>query len=264
MIPPSSISPKSSAFQSTQTARKLAEHPFGSIPAVGQTFVRFGNGNNTEDMGVLKTLKSLYSHLWKPGNKDYIKGYALKFGPDVAVPALFSIPVVGWIGGLLALPFTSMASNAGDKIIKKAVGEQGNQNNPFTHLIDMTHTWQGNPKDWNKKEKDVVGQLKDHYDKFIDNLLPEKNDDNLRKKIRIGEKGKDSKIFKTLEDLVSTKMRLSKSWFRHLATPFTWLHKGLSKMKFFPRALARVFLLPKFLLFGLFYLTRKRGAKLAH
>lgn len=208
------------------------------------------------------TLKTLQSHLTKPGNVEYLKGSLLKYGPDVAVPALFSIPVVGWAGGLLLTPFTSMVSKKGDGIIEKAVANNDNKQNPFTYLFKMGKTWSDTPKSWDQQgHGKVVDQLKGHYDGFIDNLLPDQNSQKVREKLRIGDKGRGNRIFRFLEDMVETKLRLSKSMFRHLATPFNYLHKGLSKLKFFPRALARVFLLPKFALFGLFYMARKFGPK---
>lgn len=247
------------ASQPFISGKKQAAWRSGVFSSAGQTFTRFGNG--PDKAGFLDILQTLRSHLTQPSNVEYLKGCAMKYSGDVAVPALFSVPVVGWAAGLLITPFTSILSNKGHQRIEKAAADTGNKDNPFTHLFKMSNTWSSDPKQWDKSEKSVVGQLKEHYDNFIDKLLPDAKSQKVRDTLRIGEKGKNSPVFTFLEDMVDTKLRLNKSKLRHLATPFNWVHKGLSKFKFFPRALARVLLLPKFALFGLFYLARKMGGK---
>jgi hypothetical protein len=218
--------------------------------------LRFGDG--AEKPGILKTLSTLASHLNKPGNQEYLKGYAIKYIPDVALPALFSIPVVGWVLGVPGIFVANWANNKGSRLVEEATQKAANKNNPFTDLIQMANTWSGDWKQITKeKNKDILEVLADQYDAFVKNLLPDPHDAKTRNTLMIGTDKKASKIYKGLNDLINAKLALSQSFFRHLSKPFDWIHAGLSKINV-PRAFARVFQLPGLILFGIFFLLKRK------
>ncbi len=234
----------------------MALRDFGSS-LLAKAQVRFGE--EAEKPGLLKTLSTLASHLNKPGNKEYLKGYAVKYIPDVALPAVFSIPVVGWVLGLPGIAVANWANKKGGALVEKASKNASNQNNPFTHLIQMSETWSG---DWKKIKKDknnkeILDVLADQYDDFVKNLLPDAHDAKTRQALMIGTNKKSSKIYTGLKDLINAKLALGKSFFRHLSKPFDWIHSGLSRINA-PRAFRRVFQLPKLLLFGVFFLLKRK------
>lgn len=243
--------------QPVRPAQKLALADI-SAPFTAKDRVRFGNGG--EKPGVFKTLSTLFSHLSKPGNKEYLTGYAIKYIPDVALPALFSVPVVGWVLGVPGIFVANWANKKGDRLVKEATQKSSNKNNPFTNLIEMAQTWSGDWKQIKKANKDqeILDVLADQYDAFVNNLLPDEHDAKTRNTLMIGTADKkNSKIYTTLSDLINAKRALGKSFFRHLSAPFDWIHGGLTRANA-PRAFARVFQLPKLILFGIFFLLKRK------
>lgn len=255
MILPSVIPAKLKTTQPVRPAQKLDLADI-SAPLTSKDRVRFGNGG--EKPGVFKTLSTLASHLSKPGNKEYLTGYAIKYIPDVALPALFSVPVVGWVLGVPGIFVANWANKKGSRLVEEASQKSSNKNNPFTDLIRMANTWSG---DWDQIKKDknkgILDVLADQYDAFVNNLLPDAHDAKTRNTLMIGTDKKSSKIYTTLSDLINAKLALGKSFFRHLSAPFDGIHTLLNRANA-PRAFARVFQLPKLILFAIFFLLKKK------
>lgn len=250
MIPPSSsIRSATPTLQPVQPGKRQAVG-FGQALA-GSPPIRFGGGGD-KPLSLMETAKTIYSHLKKQENPQVLKAFTMKYGTDFAFPALFAIPVVGWAAGILAIPFAWAFNKKGEKQLKDFAKDDKFKDHPAIRAEKIANHW--------TEDATSVDGLVERYNKFIESLFPAQdeagkpspNNIKLRKKLGLSKSAQDSKGYKFVQQLVDAKNALKKSVFRHITAPFDGIHWLLKQIRM-PSAIRRVFLLPKFLMFGIFF-----------
>lgn len=259
MIPPSSSirSSNTPAFQPIHPGKRqaigLGQTLAGSFP------IRFKGGED-KPLSLLETAKTIYSHFKKQENPQVIKAFTMKYGTDLAFPALFAIPVVGWAAGILAIPFAWVFNKKGEKQLKDFAKDDKFKNHPAIRAEKIANHW--------TEDATSVDGLVERYNKFIESLFPTHDDagkpltDNannikLRKKLGLTKEAQNSKGYKFVQQLVDAKNALRKSIFRHITAPFDGIHWILKQIHL-PSAIRRVFLLPKLLMLGVFFFLKRK------
>lgn len=200
-------------------------------------------------LGAFKTYRVLKRHLTDAGNRDVLIGLGYKFGPDLILPAVFAIPVVGWAAGLAGIPVAWWSNRHGEKIIDQlSEKDQLSKDNAFHQGLEFHKIWNGPPVE--KKAE----QLADRFNNIIDALFPDDGQDEhtslLRKTLRMTKNAKQSKAFWLLNRLVDAQQYLKK--IPIVSTCINGLDKVFDLLTFIPRPLRTLMLIPKFALMGLF------------
>ncbi len=205
-------------------------------------------------MAILKTINA---HFWEHNNPEVAKAFAYKYGSDVGFSLLFASPI-GWIPGLLAIPFSRKLSNKGEKQLEAYIKDPKYQNHPAIKAENIVQYW-------GKNEGTSIEGMVQRWNDFVDALLPEKNANQnvcphnarVRNAIKINDKVKSGNGYQLIERLVNAKLALKKSLLRFVTWPFDKLHDGLAFLQL-PRPLRRIFKIPNYIMFGLFFLLKRK------
>lgn len=150
------------------------------LPANRQQ-VQFGSATQTATkLTFWQTINAMRKQL-ALGDKDsreVAKGLALKYGPDIALPAFFSVPIIGWAAGVLALPFLGWMERRGTKIIEEQQRQlRVTKTKPLYHALKLEQLWQDPPLAKAPKEgfadqkKDLASRMARTWNRFIETLF---------------------------------------------------------------------------------------------
>jgi hypothetical protein len=254
-----------SSFQnSSSLPKKERQAPVASFNGVP---VRFGSTNDAQKATKLtfwQTVNAVRKQLAlsDPESREIFKGLALKHGPDLALPAFFAIPVVGWAAGLVAMPFLWIAEHHGSKIIKnKSEYLANNKDKPLYHYIKLQDLWEDSsgrppkkPKPVNPATKrDTASRMIRTWNRLIDTLFSHKEADvstsfnalKAKLSVPLEEATKNPKpgpVFNRFKRFMNAREALHQKWYYKLFLwPGDWFYTKFP----LPKVLKTVVLLPK-------------------
>lgn len=212
--------------------------------------------SDTEKLKAGEIVKEVFKQLEDPHTGKAIKALSYQYGPELILPVMLSVPVLGWGAALFALPFTLWLSHQGEKMVEEHMKEIP-EKNPFHHVYNIQHDWD-NPR----ANNDLSKRLVSHYNKLVDTLFTTDNEKTakLRKSLKVSPNVHESRAFRLLNRLVNARQKYWKSWYlSYPLKPLDWVSGGLSK--FLPRTISMIPQIPKFSLIGLFFLMGAGPAK---
>lgn len=191
----------------------------------------------------IQTARAIREQLQDPQTMKVFKGLAMKYGPDLAMPALFSVPVVGWGAGCAAMPFAWWFGRKGEKIVETEKAHLTKEN-PVRYALKIQ-------KHWNERPEGLTDKLAKNYNRLVEKLFHKDcaTTDALRRTLHMTP-GK--RAYGQLDRLVQAREAFLRCKLLSLPLkPLDWLYRYIPIL---PRFIKMVALFPKFGLIGLFYL----------
>jgi hypothetical protein len=214
-----------------------------------------------------QTIQAIYKQLKveDDASKQVFKGLALKHGPDLALPAFFAIPVVGWIAGVFAMPVFWWMEKRGQKIIDdQRPNMANNKHKPLYHYLKLQDLVNDPAKIPSKAQskrgssanKDTASRMAKTWNRLIDTLFSHEKAEvtpALKRTLRFSldeNKNPNGNMFTRLKRFMEARESLQQKWYYKIfLKPFDWLYKKLP----LPKLIKGLALLPKLAILGLFY-----------
>ncbi|MCE3236302.1 MAG: hypothetical protein K0Q50_2493 [Vampirovibrio sp.] len=167
-------------------------------------------------------LKDLRGHMQHAENKQVLKGLAYKYGPDLSLPILFMVPVLGWIAAVFMIPVAWICKKWGDNILKKAnLDAKDGKLSPIKQIAKLEKLWNEKPTEG------MTDKLVEEFNMLTKSLFPD-NDcpkaKSLRDMLTIT---RDKKAFRLLSHAVNARLQYSDMLASKILSPLGWLGKHM-------------------------------------
>jgi hypothetical protein len=245
------------------------------LPTPQTGSVRFGSRTSPapKSLSTWQTIHGIYKQLQleDQATRRVFKGLAMKHGPDLVLPAFFSIPVIGWAAGVIALPFLGWMENRGGKIIDAERQHlANNKDKPLYHYLKLEDLWEGNATSRKKvpnpdkvinpkTKKDTASRMARTWNRLIDKLFTHEKAEltpALKQKLSIPldeHKNPIGAAFSKFKRFINAREGLQQKWYYKLfLAPVDWFYQKFP----LPKVIKAVALLPKLSILALFYMLK--------
>lgn len=206
-------------------------HTYKSASAKATDTIAFGAGgaakpaetaSSAEKFTWGRFLKDLRGHMQHAENKQVLKGLAYKYGPDLSLPILFMVPVLGWIAAVFMIPVAWICKKWGDNILKKAnLDAQDGKLSPIKQIAKLEQVWNEKPTEG------MTDKLVHEFNLLTKSLFPD--DDcprakSLRNMLTITQ---EKKAFRMLNHAVNARLQYSGMLASKILSPLSWCGKHM-------------------------------------
>lgn len=257
MIPPSTQSRPMTPYRSVPASATMARP---TLSPMGDK-VQFGAGKapppgaSGEPFTWNRFVADLWGHVKHAENREILKGLAYKYGPDLSLPILFMVPVLGWVAAVVMIPVAWVSKKWGEKILKKAnLSKDGSKPNPIRQIAKIEQTWNEKP------HHGMADRLMDEFNQFTRSLFPDNDCPRAQSLREMLTMTKDKKGFRLLNHAVNARIQYSDMLVSKICKPLNWISSHMPL-----KSLGLLFSLPELAIQGSLMLKshRKELAKLA-
>lgn len=260
MIPPSTALKPSQPYRGLQAggvAHPSVASPGAALPPVADQ-LHFGSGKlqaaDTSTFTWGRFGKDLWGHMQHAENRQILKGLAYKYGPDLSLPILFMIPVLGWVAAVVMLPVAWISKKWGETILKKAnLNTDGSKPNPIRQIAKIEQTWNEKP------HHGMADRLMDEFNQLTRSLFPDIDCPRAKSLRDMLTLTKEKKAFRMLSHAVNARVQYSDMLVSKICKPLSWISSHMPL-----KSLGLIFSLPEIAVQGMLMLKshRKELAKL--